>query len=176
MDQQVAMDQHSRAHAARRTGPPPAVDFAQAPFLTIWETTRSCALACRHCRASAQPGRDPRELTTTEGFRLIDQVADMGTPILILSGGDPVNRPDLCELVRHGKGRGLRVATIPAATECLTRELVGSLAEAGLDQMAVSIDFPRAELHDSFRGVPGAFTKTMQAIRWAHRRYFAYLR
>ncbi|MFI4943211.1 MAG: TIGR04053 family radical SAM/SPASM domain-containing protein [Burkholderiales bacterium] len=168
MDQQVAKDPQSRAHAAPRTGPPPAVDFAQAPFLTIWETTRSCALACRHCRASAQPGRDPRELTLVEGFRLIDQVADMGTPILILSGGDPVNRPDLCELVRHGKRRGLRVATIPAATECLTRELVESLAEAGLDQMAVSIDFPRAELHDSFRGVPGAFTKTMQAIRWAH--------
>jgi radical SAM protein len=144
------------------------VDFAVAPFLVIWETTQSCALACRHCRASAQPGRDPRELTTEEGFRLVDQVADMGTPILILSGGDPMNRPDLLDLVRHGKSRGLRVATIPAATDCLTRELVQSLQAAGLDQMAVSLDFPRAEQHDAFRGVPGAFAKTMQAVGWAH--------
>jgi radical SAM protein len=144
------------------------VDFAVAPFLVIWETTQSCALTCRHCRASAQPGRDPRELTTEEGFRLVDQVADMGTPILILSGGDPVNRPDLLDLVRHGKSRGLRVATIPAATDCLTRELVQSLRAAGLDQMALSLDFPRAEQHDAFRGVPGAFAKTMQAVGWAH--------
>jgi radical SAM protein len=134
----------------------------------IWETTQSCALACRHCRASAQPGRDPRELTTDEGRRLIDQVAELGTPILILSGGDPVNRPDIFDLVRQGKARGLRVATIPAATDCLTRELVHELKAAGLDQMAVSIDFPRAELHDGFRGVPGSFAKTMQAVAWAH--------
>ena len=159
-----------RASTERASGPSflRSVDFAQAPFLVIWETTQSCALACRHCRASAQPGRDPRELTTEEGRGVIDQVADLGTPILILSGGDPVNRPDLFELVRHGKSRGLRMATIPAATDCLTRELVQGLKDAGLDQMAVSIDFPRAELHDGFRGVPGAFDKTMQAVQWAH--------
>jgi radical SAM protein len=145
-----------------------AVDFARAPFLVIWETTQSCALVCRHCRASAQPGRDPRELTTEEGFRVIDEVAELGTPIMILSGGDPVNRPDLLDLIRHGKSRGLRMATIPAATDCLTRELVEGLKAAGLDQMAVSLDFPRSELHDGFRGVPGAFAKTMQAVAWAH--------
>lgn len=143
-------------------------DFRLAPFLVIWETTQSCALACRHCRASAQPGRDPRELTTAEGKRLIDGVVEMGTKILVLSGGDPSNRPDLLELVRHGKQQGLRVATIPAATDALTRERVFALAEAGLDQMAVSLDFPRAELHDAFRGVPGAFAKTLEAIEWAH--------
>jgi radical SAM protein len=158
----------TQSTGAPRGVPPRAVDFARAPFLVIWETTQSCALACRHCRASAQPGRDPRELTTAEGFQLIDQVAGLGTPILILSGGDPVNRPDLFELVRHGKTRGLRMATIPAATDCLTRELVQELKASGLDQMAVSIDFPRAELHDAFRGVPGAFAKTMQAVEWAH--------
>jgi radical SAM protein len=146
----------------------PSVDFARSPFLVIWETTQSCALACRHCRASAQPGRDPGELTTEEGLSLVDQVAEMGTPILVLSGGDPVNRPDLLGLIHRGKSRGLRVATIPAATDCLTRDLVQSLKAAGLDQMAVSIDFPRADLHDAFRGVPGAFEKSMQAVGWAH--------
>jgi radical SAM protein len=147
---------------------PSKVDFARAPFLVIWETTQSCALACRHCRASARPWRDPLELTTDEGRSLISQTAEMGTPLIVLSGGDPVNRPDLPELIRHAKSVGLRVATIPAATETLTRELVVTLKEAGLDQMALSLDFPRAELHDGFRGVPGAFARTLDAVRWAH--------
>lgn len=145
-----------------------AVDFAVSPFLVIWETTQACALACRHCRASARPGRDPDELSTGEGMRVIDQVAAMGTPLLVFSGGDPVNRPDLFELVRHGKKRGLRTATIPAATDALTRALVLELNASGLDQMALSLDFPRPELHDGFRGVPGAFAKTLEAVGWAH--------
>jgi radical SAM protein len=146
----------------------PQVDFEQAPFLVIWETTQACALACRHCRASARPDRDPLELTTDEGKRVIDETAGMGTPILIFSGGDPVNRPDLLDLVRHAKDRKLRAATIPAATDCLTRDLVERLKDAGLDQMALSLDFPRADLHDAFRGVQGAFDKTMAAVEWAH--------
>lgn len=147
---------------------PPAVDFSVSPFLVIWETTQACALACRHCRASARPERDPRELTTEEGRSVIRQVAEMRTPILILSGGDPVNRPDLLELIRYGKEHGLRLGTIPAATDCLTPALVRDLKAAGLDQMALSLDFPRADLHDVFRGVRGAFEKTLGAVRWAH--------
>ncbi len=144
------------------------VDFNQAPFLVIWETTQSCALVCRHCRASAQPGRDPQELTTEEGLRVVRETAAMGTPILIFTGGDPVNRPDLCELIRAGKEAGLRTATIPAATDCLTRDLLARLKDAGVDQVAFSLDFPDAERHDAFRGVPGAQAKTMAAIEWAH--------
>ena len=143
------------------------VDFDKAPFLVIWETTQSCALACRHCRASARPWRDPRELTTEEGKRLIGQIAEMGTPLLVLSGGDPTNRPDLLELVRFAKACGLRTATIPAATSTLERSMVVALKEAGLDQMALSLDFPNAERHDAFRGVPGAYAKTLEAARWA---------
>ena len=143
------------------------VDFQRAPFLVIWETTQSCALACRHCRASARPWRDPQELTTVEGRELIEQVAAMGTPLLVLSGGDPVNRPDLFELVRHAKRQGLRTATIPAATAELTEDLVRNLKDASLDQMALSLDFPSAAQHDAFRGVPGAFDKTMQGAAWA---------
>lgn len=147
-----------------------AVDFALAPFLVIWETTQACALACRHCRASARPWRDPAELTTEEGKRVIRDVADMGTPLIVFSGGDPVNRPDLCELIAYGKEQGLRAATIPAATDCLTPQLVDDLKQAGLDQMALSLDFPRPELHDAFRGVPGAFAKTIAAAGWARDR------
>jgi radical SAM protein len=145
-----------------------AVDFAQAPFLVIWETTQACALACRHCRASARPWRDPLELTTEEGRRVVRQTAEMGTPLIVFSGGDPVSRPDLCELIAEGKDAGLRTATIPAATDALTADLVCRLKEAGLDQMALSLDFPDAARHDAFRGVPGAFEKTMHAVSWAH--------
>jgi len=152
-------------------GPPPFTvpDFERAPLLVIWETTQACGLACRHCRASARPWRDPGELTTDEGLRLVDAVADMGTPLLILSGGDPLNRSDLARFVGHGKARGLRMATIPAATEQLTYERLAELKVAGLDQVAFSLDFPRADLHDAFRGVPGAFERTVEAAGWARR-------
>jgi len=151
--------------------PPPAfpfrrVDFSQAPFLTIWETTRSCALACRHCRAEAILGRDPRELTTEEGKDLIDQVAEMGTPILIFSGGDALNRDDLEELIAHAKNKSLRTGTIPAATSGLSRERILSLKAAGIDQIAFSLDAPNAALHDGFRGIDGAFDKTILAAGW----------
>jgi len=148
---------------------PPVGDFTQAPFLVIWETTQACDLACSHCRASAQPHRHPQELSTAEGAELLAETAAMGTKVFVLSGGDPVKRPDLCTLIRHGKQLGLRMGTIPAATATLTEGLVGELKDAGLDQMALSLDFPRADLHDNFRGVPGAFAKTMAAVEWAHR-------
>ena len=149
--------------------PFPAVDFANAPFLVIWETTQACDLACRHCRAAAQPQRHPNELSTAEGERLLSETAAMGTPVFILSGGDPVKRPDLCPLIHRGKDLGLRMGTIPAATPTLTEDLVRRLKDTGLDQMALSLDFPTAALHDAFRGVPGAFARTMSAVEWAHR-------
>ncbi|HVE13844.1 MAG TPA: TIGR04053 family radical SAM/SPASM domain-containing protein [Elusimicrobiota bacterium] len=146
---------------------PRPVDFSRAPFLTIWETTRSCALACRHCRAQAILGRHTDELTTAEAKDLLDQVAAMGTPILVFSGGDALNRPDLEELIRHGKRAGLRLGAIPAATPRLTRERVAALKDAGLDQLALSLDAPTAELHDAFRGVPGSFAKTLEGAAFA---------
>lgn len=147
---------------------PAPFDFSKAPLLVIWESTRSCALACDHCRADADLRVDPRELNTAEGKKLIDSVAEMGTPIMILSGGDPLNRPDLEDLVRHGKSRGLRMGTIPAATPNLTRERLQSLRDAGLDQVAFSLDGAEAKTHDGFRRTPGAFAKVLQAVGWAH--------
>ena len=97
------------------------VDFEKTPFVAIWETTRACDLACNHCRAEAIPKALPGELTTQEGFGVLEELAEMGTPICVLSGGDPTKRKDLCELVRHGSDLGMRMATIPAATPLLTR-------------------------------------------------------
>ncbi len=144
-----------------------SVDFATTPFVAIWETTHACDLACRHCRAQAIPQAAPDELTTDEGKRLLSDLAEMGTPICVLSGGDPAKRDDLFELVSHGAQLGMRMATIPAATPLLTRDLVIGLKKAGLSQMAVSLDGPTAEMHDGFRQVPGAFDITFKGIRYA---------
>lgn len=159
---------HGHRKGGHSGGMPPAPDFNLSPFLVIWETTQACALVCRHCRAEAIDTRDRLELDFEEGKNLIDQVVDLGTGILIFSGGDPLQRDDLDDLIRYAKSRGLRVGTIPAATERLTRERVQRLKDAGLDQMAMSLDGPTAEIHDGFRGVPGSFEKTMAGARFAH--------
>ncbi len=141
------------------------VDFERAPLLVIWEVTRACDLACKHCRAAAQPLRNPFELTTEEGFRLIDEIADMGTPLLVLTGGDPLKRPDLAELVAHGVSRGLHVSLSPSVTPLVTREALARLREAGVDHIAFSLDGSTPEVHDGFRQIPGTFDATVRAVK-----------
>lgn len=143
------------------------VDFEYSPLLVIWEVTRSCALACRHCRASAINQRDPRELSLDEGKVLLDGIRAMGTPLVVFTGGDPLQRDDLEDLIRHAVSIGLRVGAIPATTERLTRTRVQSLKDAGLDQMAISLDGPTAAKHDGFRRVAGCYDIAMQAAGWA---------
>ncbi|MBU0677222.1 MAG: TIGR04053 family radical SAM/SPASM domain-containing protein [Verrucomicrobia bacterium] len=143
------------------------VDYNKAPLLVIWEVTRACQLACKHCRASAINVRDPNELTLEQGRELLADIAAMGTPLVIFTGGDPLQRDDLEELIVSAKELGLRAGSIPAATEYLTQKRVQSLAAAGLDQMALSLDGPTSEQHDTFRGVEGSFKKVMQGALWA---------
>ena len=144
------------------------IDFAVSPFLVIWEVTRACPLLCRHCRAEAVHERDPAELSTEEGKELLGQMRALGTPVCVLTGGDPARRPDLAELVRHGTDLGLRMATIPVASAMLTRSDLEALRDAGVAQLAFSLDGPNAEVHDGFRQVPGTFDLTLRAIDWAH--------
>lgn len=146
--------------------PGEGMDFDRAPFLVIWEVTRACALACKHCRASAEDVRHPDELTTEEGFHLLDDIAEMGTPIVIFTGGDPLQRNDLEQLIVRGKSRGLRVGVIPAATDRCTRDRVRSLADAGVDQMAISLDSADFLAHDELRGVPGSHARALEAASW----------
>ena len=143
------------------------VNFDEAPLLVIWEVTRACALACRHCRASAIDQRDPDELTLEEGKEVLDEIKDMGTPIVVLTGGDPLQRTDLEDLIRYGKEIGLRMGTIPAGTPRLTLERMQSLRASGVDQVAFSLDAPNADDHDTFRQVPGSYDLTLQGARWA---------
>jgi AdoMet-dependent heme synthase len=147
------------------TGP---IDFDERPFLAIWEVTQACDLACVHCRASAQPNRHPMELSTDEGKALIDQIASLRVPVFVLTGGDPIKRPDLFELIGHARKVGVRVSLTPSATPLLTQEVVVRLKEAGLARLAVSLDGASAATHDAFRGMSGSFARTLDAVRWAN--------
>ncbi len=138
-----------------------------APVIVIWEATRACALACRHCRAQAIPHRNPEELSTTEAFRLVDEIAASGARIFIITGGDPLMRPDLAEIVRYARDKGLHAALSPSATGRLRREALAELAKAGCQRISLSLDSHEASLHDSFRGVQGSFERTMNGIRAA---------
>ncbi len=140
------------------------IDFNLNPFIVFWEVTRACALACRHCRAEAQPRRHPLELSTEEGLGLIDQIADMGRPLLVITGGDPMMRPDLVDFVRHGRQKGLRVSLAPSATRLVTRGVLQRLKEAGLVRVSFSLDGSSAKIHDAFRQTSGSFRRTMEIL------------
>ncbi len=142
------------------------VNFEKSPFLVIWEVTQACDLACRHCRAKAQPKRHPLELTTEEGFRLMDDIRRFGRPLFVLTGGDPLKREDLSELVAYAKEIGLRVGLSPSGTPLLNRERLTRLFEAGLRSVSISIDGPDAASHDAFRNVPGSFQWCVNGARW----------
>jgi radical SAM protein len=143
-------------------------DFNERPFIAIWEVTQACDLACVHCRASAQPDRSPMELSTEEGKELIDQIAALKVPVFVLTGGDPIKRPDLFELIWYARSVGVRVSLTPSATPLLTREVIMRLKEAGLARLAVSMDGASAETHDAFRGMSGSFARTLDAVRWSN--------
>jgi radical SAM protein len=141
-------------------------DFNQAPFLVIWEVTRACALACVHCRADAIAHRNPCELSTEEGYALIDQIKAFGRrpPLLVLTGGDPMRRPDVASLVGYAAEAGLTVALTPSGTAAATRARLAELKTAGLSRVAVSLDGPTPETHDAFRRVRGSYGWTMRII------------
>ena len=144
------------------------LNFDETPFLAIWEVTQSCDLACKHCRAAAQPIAHPDELTNAEGKALIDQIAAMSVPIFVFTGGDPLKRADVFELIRYAADKGVQVALTPSATPLLTREAIFKLKEAGLVRLGISLDGSTPEIHDAFRGLPGAYARTIQAIEWAN--------
>jgi radical SAM protein len=141
--------------------------YDDGPRIVIWEMTRACALACKHCPAKALPQRDGGELTTGEAFDLVDEVAAYGRPIFILTGGDPLVRPDLFEIVSYATQRELRVAVSPSGTARLTKSAIERLAAAGCRRMSLSIDGPDAATHDAFRGVEGAFERIHRAAAHA---------
>ncbi len=139
-------------------------DFSLAPFTIAWEVTRACAFACVHCRADAQHQPDPDQLTTEESLRLIDRLKDFGSPILIFTGGDPMMRRDLFDLIAHATQSGLRCSLTPTATALPTIERLRKAQEAGIRRIALSLDAPTPEVHDAFRQVPGSWARTLAIL------------
>lgn len=153
---------------AERDGRLAGLDFDRSPFVIAWELTRACAYSCAHCRADAQPRRDPDELDTAEALALVDDLAGFGTrPILVLTGGDPLMRRDVFEIAAHAGRRGLRVALTPTATALTTRARMVEAHTAGVRRVAFSLDAPEDALHDRFRGFRGSFERTLAGIEAA---------
>ncbi|MBE6441277.1 MAG: heme b synthase [Desulfovibrio desulfuricans] len=138
-------------------------DGSPACRLIAWEVTRSCNLACKHCRAEAHPEPYPGELSTEEARALIDTFPQVGSPIIIFTGGDPMMRADVYELVAYAHAKGLICAFSPNGT-LITPETARKIREAGVNRCSISIDGPDAASHDSFRGVPGAFDASLRGI------------
>jgi radical SAM protein len=135
------------------------------PVSVMWESTIACGLVCKHCKASAKKTPDPDELTTEESKNLIDQIAAFGDPypILRITGGNALMRHDIFDLIRYAKDCGLTVTIAPSTTPHMNRENITKLKDVGTDVVALSIDGPTLESHDSFRGVPGTFDRLVRA-------------
>ena len=153
--------QHPPSKTHQAGGKPPGSDLR----LIAWEVTRDCNLNCIHCRAAATKGPYPGELETEACFSLLDQVKEVGTPVIILTGGEPLLRPDIFEIARYGTEKGLRMVMAPNGT-LITEQNAKEMVEAGIQRISVSLDGATAESHDRFRQVEGAFDGALRGIQW----------
>ncbi len=139
--------------------------FDDAPKRVYWELTRACDLACRHCRANANPCADAQELETAEIFRILDELAAESAPHVILTGGDPLKRRDFFDIVEHTVALGLPCSVSPSATPLLTPDVITTLASMRVAAMSLSLDGSTATRHDALRGVVGTYARTLQLAR-----------
>lgn len=144
-------------------------DFDHSPFIVFWEITQACDLVCKHCRASAQPHRHPEEIKGDLCLELINQLAQFPyKPTLILTGGDPMKREDVFDIIQLGTEAGLSMAMTPSITNLVTEQTLYSLKKAGLKRIAFSLDGVDALTHDGIRGIAGSFERTVHMIKCAH--------
>ena len=140
-------------------------DFGLAPLMFYYEVTLACDLVCKHCRASAQEDPHPEELTTDRACSLVDQIASFPRrPMLVMTGGDPLKRADLFDLVRHAVASGLQVALTPSATPLAGADAFHRARQAGVRRLGISLDGADAPTHDSFRGWEGSFQRTLDML------------
>ena len=134
--------------------------------LVAWETTRNCNLSCVHCRAAAEKGPYSGELDTTAAFHLLEQITEVGNPIVILTGGEPLMRDDIFDIAAYGTQKGLRMVMAPNGT-LITDENAKKMVESGIKRISISIDGATKEFHDKFRGVQGAYDGAISGIHKA---------
>jgi radical SAM protein len=160
----VAVETAPQSGLARTGG---RVDYSKNPMLVYWEMTQACALACRHCRAEAMATPHPKEMTHEESRSLLRQILAFGRPLphLILTGGDPMQRPDVFALIDEARALGLSVSITPSATPNLTRMAIERLQRHGIESLGLSLDGSNAARHEAVRGVAGCYDWTMRALR-----------
>lgn len=140
--------------------------FRHSPMIVFYELTQACDLVCLHCRACAQRRPAADELNTRNAKQLIDQLVEFpDPPLLVLTGGDPLKRSDIFEIIDYATGRGLEVSITPSATPLVTHAAIKRLRDAGISRMAISIDGADAETHDGNRGVTGSFYRSLEILR-----------
>lgn len=143
------------------------LDFSLKPHTVVWEPTKACDVACTSCRASVQAGRDALELSTYESYKLIDQIAALEPQSFVITGGDPLKRADIFELIEYACRRGLEPALTPSATPLLTHDAIRKMKDAGVARVGVGLDGSTAAIHDKYRGIPGSYDLTLDCIRYA---------
>ncbi len=134
--------------------------------LVAWETTRRCNLSCKHCRAVAEDHPYDNELNTKAAFRLLDQIKEVGEPIIILTGGEPLLRDDIFDIASYGTKLGLRMVMAPNGT-LITPEIAKKMKASGIKRISVSLDGSSPETHDTFRGLENAFNDSIRGIEIA---------
>ena len=134
------------------------------PRLIFWEVTKGCNLRCIHCRASATELSSPTDLPTSRALDMITQIAGYASPILVLSGGEPLYRRDIFQLARFATDKGLRVALATNGT-MVTKELARRIVDSGVRRVSISLDGSDSLTHDTFRGIPGAFDAAVYGLR-----------
>ena len=132
--------------------------------LVFWETTKACNLTCRHCRAVPQRRLGPTELKTNAAFDLIDRIAEVARPVFVLSGGEPLFRPDLFDIAEYGVETGFRMALATNGT-LVNDRVAAKIADTGIARVAISVDGANAETHDRFRGLPGSHALAIRGLR-----------
>lgn len=143
----------------------PIMGRENSPRLIFWELTEGCNLKCIHCRATAQPGRNKDELTTDEAYRVIDEIVGFSDPILVLSGGEPLYRPDFFEIADYAVKKGLKVALATNGT-LIDQEVARRIRETGIKRVSISLDGSNNATHDGFRGIEGAFDRALLGAKY----------
>jgi Predicted Fe-S oxidoreductases len=127
--------------------------FEEFPHLVFWEVTKACPLACKHCRANALEKPLPCELKTEEGKRLLEDISKFGRINIVFTGGDPLSRDDIFELIDYAKQLGLIASISPSPSHRLNEEAIMRIKESGVIYMSISLDGARPYTHDMLRGL-----------------------